>query len=98
MEVHKGIYWYSTDPHSSANLVAIPVQRVREIQAMNRKGVKPERILELDKSLSAEPVSEDLLKNNSLTRFDPEPKKSQPQKRFHRKKNRRPNDRKNRQV
>ena len=98
MEVHKGIYWYSTDPHSTANLVAIPVQRVREIQAMNRKGVKPERILELDKSLSAEPVSEDLLKNNSLTRFDPEPKKSQPQKRFHRKKNRRPNDRKNRQV
>ncbi len=40
MEVHKGIYWYSTDAHSTANLVAIPVQRVREIQAMNRKGVK----------------------------------------------------------
>jgi len=98
MEVHKGIYWYSTDPHSTANLVAIPVQRVREIQAMNRKGVKPERILEFDKSLSAEPVSEDLLKNNSLTRFDPEPKKNQQQKRFHRKKNRKPNDRKNRQV
>jgi len=98
MEVHKGIYWYSTDPHSTANLVAIPVQRVREIQAMNRKGVKPERILEFDKSLSAEPVSEDLLKNNSLTRFDPEPKKNQQQKRFHRKKNRKPNDRKNRQA
>ena len=98
MEVHKGIYWYSTDPHSTANLVAIPVQRVREIQAMNRKGVKPERILEFDKSLSAEPVSEDLLKNNSLTRFDPEPKKNQQHKRFHRKKNRKPNDRKNRQA
>jgi cell fate regulator YaaT (PSP1 superfamily) len=97
MEVHKGIYWYSTDPHSTANLVAIPVQRVREIIAMNRKGVKPERILEQDKSWSAEPVSEDLLKNNSLTRFDPEPKKNQPQKRFFKKKNRRPNDRKNKQ-
>ncbi|MCU0461894.1 MAG: hypothetical protein MUF36_07775 [Bacteroidales bacterium] len=98
MEVHKGLYWYSTDPHSPANLVAIPVQRVREIQALNKKGVKPERLISNIQSLETEPVSEDLLKNNSLTRFDPEQKKEQKHKRFHKKKNRRFNDKKNRQL
>lgn len=97
MEVHKGVYWYSTDAHSTANLVAISVNRVREIQAMNRKGIKPDRILEQVQSWNPEPVSEDLLQNNSLTRFDPEQNKNKPRKRFHKKKNRRPNDRKNRQ-
>ncbi len=97
MEVHKGVYWYSTDAHSTANLVAINVNRVREIQALNRKGIKPERILEQVQSWNPEPVSEDLLQNNSLTRFDPEPDKNKSRKRFHRKKNRRPNDSKNRQ-
>lgn len=97
MEVHKGVYWYSTDAHSTANLVAINVNRVREIQALNRKGIKPDRILEQVQSWNPEPVSEDLLQNNSLTRFDPEPNKNKSRKRFHKKKNRKPNDRKNRQ-
>jgi cell fate regulator YaaT (PSP1 superfamily) len=77
MEVHKGIYWYSTDPHSSVNLIAIPVKRVREIIALNRSGKKAERLPVNEGSWNAEPVSEDLLKNNSLTRFDdPASKKS----------------------
>jgi len=70
MEVHKGIYWYSTDPHSAVNLVAVPVRRVREIIALNRSGKKADRLLTVDDSWSSEPVSEALLKNNSLTRFD----------------------------
>ena len=94
MEVHKGIYWYSLDPHSTANIVAIPVQRVREIQTLNKKGVKPDRLLEFDKSWEAEPVSQDLLKNNSLTRFDPAPEKNPQHKRQHKKKNRKFNDKK----
>jgi cell fate regulator YaaT (PSP1 superfamily) len=98
MEVHKGIYWYSADPHSTADLVAIPVQRVKEIQALNKKGVKPDRLLTADKSWETDPVSEDLLKNNSLTRFDPSPQKPNSQKRFHKKKNRRFNDKKNKQA
>jgi|WetSurMetagenome_2_1015567.scaffolds.fasta_scaffold00043_27 cell fate regulator YaaT (PSP1 superfamily) len=97
MEIHKGIYWYSYDPGSSANLFAVPVQRVKEIQQLNRKGIKPEKLVSLDQAISAEPVSEDLLKNNSLTRFDPEPGKSNPNKRFHKKNKKRFHDRKNKQ-
>ena len=77
MEVHKGIYWYSTDQHSTANLIALPVQRVREIQAINRKGKKVDKLKLVDESWEVTPVSQDLLKNNSLTRFDPPDNKSQ---------------------
>jgi cell fate regulator YaaT (PSP1 superfamily) len=95
MEVHKGLYYYSTDLHSTSDIIAIPVQRVREIQAMNRKGSKPEKYLLHDESFETAPVSEDLLKNNSLTRFDPAPSKNTHRKHSHKKKNRRFNDKKN---
>jgi cell fate regulator YaaT (PSP1 superfamily) len=70
MEVHTGIYWYSTDQHTAVNLTAVPVARVREIILLNRKGVKPE-------SLLAEPTKKNignnndlLLHNSGLARFD----------------------------
>jgi len=92
LEVHKGIYWYSTDPHSNANLVALPVQRVKEIQAINRKGSKVDRLQLVSESGDLAPVSQDLLKNNSLTRFDPPEKQGGPNKNPNRRKNRRFND------
>jgi cell fate regulator YaaT (PSP1 superfamily) len=92
LEVHKGIYWYSTDSHSTANLIALPVQRVKEIQALNRKGIKVERLQILSESGDTTPVSHDLLKNNSLTRFDPPEKKGEPNNHPNRRKKRRFND------
>ena len=92
MEVHKGIYWYSTDQHSSANLIALPVQRVKEIQAINRKGQKVDKLKLVDESWEITPESQDLLKNNSLTRFDPPDTKNQQTKNPNRRKNRRFND------
>jgi cell fate regulator YaaT (PSP1 superfamily) len=94
MEVHKGIYWYSTDLHSSANLIAVPIQRVREIQALNKKGVKADRFIASDPQPETKTVSEDLLENNSLTRFDPAPAKSKHHRHSH-KKNRRFHDKRN---
>lgn len=89
MEVHKGIYWYSTDQHTTANLVALPVQRVKEIQAINRKGKKVDKLKLVDESWETTPVSQDLLKDNSLTRFDPRENKNHPNKNPNRRKNRR---------
>jgi cell fate regulator YaaT (PSP1 superfamily) len=94
MEVHKGIYWYSTDQNSTANLVALPVQRVKEIIAINRKGKKVDRLQSVDSVADLTPVSQDLLKNNSLTRFDPPEKKNQPSRNQNRRKNRKFNDKK----
>ena len=94
MEVHKGLYWYSTDPHSSANLISLPVQRVREIQALNKKGTKVDRFQVIDESWGAAPVSQDLLKNNSLTRFDLPESKNKHNSHPNKRKNRRFNDKK----
>jgi cell fate regulator YaaT (PSP1 superfamily) len=97
MEVHKGIYWYSTDPHSSVNLTAVPVKRVREIQDLNRKGKKPERLLVIEDSVDLSSASEDLLKNNSLTRFDIQPGPGQQQRHNNKRKNRRFNVKRNKE-
>jgi hypothetical protein len=95
MEVQKGIYWYSTDPHSSVNMTSISVQRVREIQDLNRKGKKPERLIDIDDSFDLTPESEDLLKNNSLTRFDTQTNQGLQRRNNQKRKNRRFNDRRN---
>ena len=95
MEIHKGIFWYSTDPHSTANLIPLTVQRVREIQALNKKGTKADRLQAIDDTWNAAPVSQDLLKNNSLTRFDPPETGSRNKPNPNRRKNRRFNDKRN---
>lgn len=92
MEVHKGLYWYSTDQHAAANIIALPVERVREIQSMNKKGIKVDKLKVADESWETAPVSQDLLKNNSLTRFDPPENKTQKPKSINRRKKRRFND------
>lgn len=92
MEVHKGIYWYTTEQNSAMNLISLPVARVREIQAMNKKGKKPDKFRTDEESWQSQPVSEDLLKNNSLTRFDPPENNAG---KHNRKKNRRFNDKRN---
>lgn len=92
VEVHKGLYWYSTDQHSTANIIALPVQRVREIQAINKKGKKVDKLKLVEESWEITPVSQDLLKNNSLTRFDPPDNKNSAPRNQNKKKNRRFND------
>ena len=89
MEVHKKIFWYSSDPHSTTNLIPVPVERVWEIQAMNKKGLKADKLLISDSSLQTESQSEDLLKDNNLDRFDPAEPKNKNNRHSRRKKNRR---------
>ncbi|HBE42916.1 MAG TPA: hypothetical protein DDW27_17280 [Bacteroidales bacterium] len=94
MEVHKGIYWYATDPHSNTNLIAVPVERVKEIQGLNRKGIKPQRILDLAHEWESPAQSQDLLENSSLTRFDPARPVKKHRRHSHKKKNRKFNENK----
>jgi hypothetical protein len=96
VEVHKNIYWYTTDPHSPTNLTAVPVERVREIQTMNRNGKKPEKLLVFDGSSDTTPVSQDLLKNNSLTRFDAPESKNMNRRHSNKRKSRRYNEKRDR--
>jgi cell fate regulator YaaT (PSP1 superfamily) len=70
MEVHTGTYWYSTDQRMAVNLTAVPVSRVREIIQLNRKGIKPEKLISVSENHSLERGNDLLLQNSGLTRFE----------------------------
>ncbi len=82
MEVHKGIYWYSSDPKMAVNLTAVPVERVHEIIKLNKKGIKPDKLLSTDSDQGFKSGSDLLLQNSGLTRFE---SKSAPKERHGRK-------------
>ena len=89
MEVHKGIYWYSSDPRMAVNLTPVPVARVREIQQLNRKGVKPEKLITLTENHSLDTGSDLLLQNSGLSRFESKsaPRENRGKRRPHRRRN-----------
>jgi len=65
---------YSTDKQNLANAVTITCQRAFEIIGMNKRGVKPNSLLE-DGSKVASNKTVDLVEQESLTRFDRAKKK-----------------------
>lgn len=70
MEIQKGIYWYSFDKNSMANAVAVPVERVNEIQKLNKTGKKPVRLVENNFTPTNEHRFENTAGKESLTRFE----------------------------
>jgi cell fate regulator YaaT (PSP1 superfamily) len=70
MEVHTGIYWYSTDQRMAVNLTAVPVARVREIIQLNRKGIRPEMLVVAPDNNAIGRGSDLLLQNSGLDRFE----------------------------
>jgi cell fate regulator YaaT (PSP1 superfamily) len=94
VEVHKGIYWYSWDQNAAVNLTSVPVDRVREIQKLNKKGIRPEKLLEDVNAAETKSTGDDLLGDSNIDRFDSRNPRNQ--KQHHRRKNRRFNDGKKR--
>ncbi len=86
-DIFGGIYWYTPQGHGPANLVPVPVSRVKEIQRMNRNGKKPEQLI--TERYDAEPKKIETFHNvvgqEELTRFD----KPKPQNRRKNRNNRR---------
>jgi hypothetical protein len=69
---------YSTDKSFAANLVTISTRRAFDIINLNKKGVKPESLLE--DGQQEEPQRIDLLDQDSVTRFDSAKKKKKKKK------------------
>jgi len=65
---------YSSDRHNASNLVTIPKERVFEIIAMNKKGKKPLKLESdsPDTQSKQSSFTNDLLADQSITRFDRE--------------------------
>ena len=71
-DILAGMLTYSTDKNGAANLVTISKDRVSEIIRMNKKGQKPDQInIEIEEVNSKGDVyKNDILEDESITRFD----------------------------
>ncbi|MDA3879105.1 MAG: regulatory iron-sulfur-containing complex subunit RicT [Prolixibacteraceae bacterium] len=90
-DVFKRIYYYTLDSRGPTGQIAVPVSRVKQIMRMNEKGKVPERLIELaDIDVNIEkaiPNYENVVGQDSLTRFDKPKdenrrKKRRPKRRF----------------
>lgn len=79
-DVFKRLYWYTFKGNTPSGLVALPVDLVKQIQRMNRKGEKPERLV-TEENESGKKVEETFLNmvgQEDLNRFNKP--KSKPRK------------------
>lgn len=69
-DVFSGFMQYSSAKNMASNLVSIPVERVKEIIALNKKGIKVDSLLEEDGEEKKKIDYENVVGQDSLTRFD----------------------------
>ncbi len=85
-DIYRGIYWYSFDRETSTNLIPVPVERVREIIGINKAGKKPDRLVELGDIEPAKAMDfNDVIGQESLTRFEDKNRKRKKRKKRKRK-------------
>ena len=94
-DVFKRQMTYSSDPRYAANLVTLSPEQVKEVIAMNKAGKKPDKLEEkIDESskVTSEVEFQNVVGQDSLTRFDKKKKPNNFNKNnFQRKKHFKPN-------
>lgn len=80
-DIFTATYWYSQRGDAPSGLIPVPVGRVKEVQNMNRKGRKPEKLVidQYSKDTQKEDTFHNVVGQEDLTRFD------KPKKQSHRK-------------
>lgn len=73
-DIFKRLMWYSYDKDNTINMVEIPVGRVKKIIMQNKKGIKPEELLEKVEETNNEKKLgyKNVVGQDSLNRFDRE--------------------------
>ena len=95
-DVFKKEMQYSSSPNVAANIVALPVERVKEIMAINKQGIKVDS-LQGDKTQKIEKHTdyENVVGQDSLTRFDKKKKNKKNRRNENSFANDRPNEARN---
>ena len=88
-DIFKRFMWYSFDSVHATNLIAVPVERVKEIIQLNKRGQVVDRLL-LKTMEEAEPIGYmNAVGQESLTRFDDKKPKKHDNNRWSQRKGRR---------
>jgi len=70
-DIFKRMMWYSFDSSASTNLIPITVERVMEIIQMNKQGIIPDKLTDVDLTKVVEEIGYmNAAGQESLTRFD----------------------------
>ena len=73
-DIFKGLITYSSDRNMASNLVTISSERAKEIIAMNKNGRKPDELIAQTAEKKKSTEYENVVGQDSLTRFDSEKK------------------------
>jgi hypothetical protein len=71
-DIFKQLMYFSTDPNGASS-TAVPVDRVRELIALNKKGIKPDLLIDENHTtppVITEPNFSNAVDEESITRFD----------------------------
>jgi len=74
-DIFKREITYSTDKVLAANLVTLPARRVFEVINLNKRGIKPDSLLDESRQQPQKRDAQDILGQDSVTRFDASMKK-----------------------
>jgi cell fate regulator YaaT (PSP1 superfamily) len=86
-DIFKKIIWYSNTPESSPHMVALKLERVKEIIELNKNGKSPRKLIEqLETTPDEEEDAGNFLVNDSISRFDEKIKGTKKKKKKSRKK------------
>jgi len=81
-DIFKGVMWYSSDRIVPANLVEMPVSRIKEVIRLNKRGKKVDQLVD-ERVVTKREIKtldyENVVGEDSISRFD-EPKKKRPSK------------------
>ncbi len=81
-DIYRQLMWYSFDPQNMVNMTAVPVERVHEIIALNKKGIQVNELIEIESdTLQQSSDYTNDVGHDSLTRFDDKKKPRKKQKR-----------------
>lgn len=85
-DIFRRLMWYSFSKDEAVNLTPVAVEKVKEIQALNKKGIKVKSLTDVDAAAAAKKEKLDYqnpIGNESITRFEDNKKNK---KKFHKKK------------
>ncbi len=71
-DIFNGLFWYAQKGDGPSSLVPVPVDRVREVQRLNKRGQRPDKLVNehFDNAPKKEDTFHNVVGQEDLTRFD----------------------------
>ncbi len=80
-DIFRGLMWYTFDPVNLVNFTPVPVERVKEIIELNKKGVKVDVLVDISNIPTESSLDfKNVVGQESLTRFDDKKEKRKKKK------------------